>query len=73
MRSDHLDTVKLADQLNDIAGGIMLADLAVAGLGDDGDLYRCPAVGALRELLLKLAKKVNKISHDIHPGPSGAA
>jgi len=51
----------------------LLADLAVTGLGDDGDLYREPAVSALRELLLKLTKKVNKVAHDIHPGPADTA
>jgi hypothetical protein len=65
---DPLDTVRMADRLNDIAGGILLANLAVAGLADNSS-----AVSALRGLLLKLSEKVSKISHEIHPGPSDVA
>jgi hypothetical protein len=65
----ELDTVKVADRLDKIAGQIMLVDAAVGGLIDDYGLYADRASNALRELLRKLSEKVSAISDKINPEP----
>jgi hypothetical protein len=68
----ELDTVKISDRLDDLAGEIALADIAVGGLSDEHDLGDDPAISPLRQLLLRVSRELRNVAKEIHREPADA-